>query len=171
MYRNICLLSAIIFFNIFTMEEYINQQNVFGHTPLHYTSMLPSEIAKYSKDLSGAEDLLLAQEKDLKLLDQNKAKLAAQWIMCGASIDIKDKENMSPLEYAEKNKDKLPEIYKVMKAGKTIKDCKQKTPQPKNGQIYHLDELVAMSRMPAFISGEELLEWQKATLLLEGYLK
>lgn len=95
----------------------LNTRNPKGHTALHMIIMHPDERDKLYPEVASK---LLASERVLTTYDMQQAKHAAARIKMGAKIDIKDNDQRTVCDIAEKNKTVLPHIYKVIMAGKTI---------------------------------------------------
>ncbi len=66
------------------------------------------------------------EKKDLNEQDLIKAKLAVVYILNGTSLSVPDKSGKTALNYAELNKDKLPNLYKVVCAGKIKQEIEKK---------------------------------------------
>ncbi len=172
MFKKIFLLGSFIFVNsAVPMENQINSRNVFGHTPLHYCSMLPEEIINCylpHKDEPLAALLISHQQSlinDLPKRDAASSNFAGKGYWMGADIYIKDNSGLSAWDYAQKNKNKLPNVFKVFNAVNIINTAKGKLPKTDSNGAYSWDQLANMHPM----SDQELIQWAEAEAVLAPY--
>ncbi len=105
------------------MEENISKKSldihttdILGRTPLHLVPIL-----------SGVDD------SELVSFDVNQASDAAWLIIHGLSVNVKDKADKTPLDYAQETKEKLPKVHEVLQAGKVKEEFEQKYKPDPNG--------------------------------------
>lgn len=93
-------------------KEDVNKTNEHGQTALHLITLITEE---------------LINQNYLNQLDCAKAHKAADLLMQGAKIDVKDNMDNTPFDNASLNQHLLPKLYQVIKAAKTMRESEPKS--------------------------------------------
>lgn len=113
----ISLLIATVSLNGMFQKQSINKTDKNDMTALHFIASMDEQDERVHT---------------LNLVDVYKAQHAARLIMRGLSVKESDRANKTPLQYAEIIKNKFPETYKVMQAGKTKQNFEKNRVSKKN---------------------------------------
>ena len=100
-----------------------------------------NEIVKNCKSKSSTLHWLASLDNEninnFSKIDSSRALIAAALIYeLNDSVNKNDDDDKTPYDYAKMNKEKLPEVWKIMQAGKIIQDFqKRQSPQLSEEEI------------------------------------
>src|SRR5580704_3338944 len=83
-------------------EKTLNDKNSLGDTLLHMVVISPAEMKKRYPALWARKS---AESCVPENHDMENARLTAKLVLLGAQIDIKNNDNLTPIDIAQKNKD------------------------------------------------------------------
>jgi hypothetical protein len=148
-----------------SLKNTINARNDKGYTDLHLVVMHPDELRTVYPHVKGP-----SVDSERATYDKKHARLAAVGIKLGAKVDIKDGNQRTVSDIAEKNKNIFPYIYEVIMAGKVSQKfdavqgerAKQSNPQDSEEYTKLCGELGgAMGTLDNYLDGDIAKEYQE----------